>query len=172
MALLAKTDRLDARVLALFGQRIRPAVRPLPSAEQRDLAELLDRRAQLVAIRAQERARLVTALAIAKPSLQEHIRWLDERIRQLEVDLTACRSIGPEGPRSPRVRGKREQIARRPKLVADIGPKDSLSPQRGERVGVRGARRARAFSAGGRRSPGAHAARRASRGRTAARAAP
>ena len=89
MGLLAKTDRLDARVLALFGQRIRPAVRPLPSAEQRDLAELLDRRAQLVAIRAQERARLATALAIAKPSLQEHIRWLDERIRQLEVDLTA-----------------------------------------------------------------------------------
>ena len=89
MGLLAKTDRLDARVLALFGQRIRPEVRPLPSAEQRDLAELLDRRAQLVTIRAQERARLVTALAIAKPSLQEHIRWLDGRIRQLEVDLTA-----------------------------------------------------------------------------------
>jgi transposase len=89
MGILAKNDRLDARVLALFGQRIRPQVRPLPSPEQRELAELLDRRAQLVSMRAQERARLATALAVAKPSLHEHIKWLDERIGQLEIELTA-----------------------------------------------------------------------------------
>ena len=89
MGILAKSDRLDARVLALFGQRIRPQVRPLPSPEQRDLAELLDRRAQLVSMRAQERTRLATALAVAKPSLREHIQWLDARIGELEIELTA-----------------------------------------------------------------------------------
>jgi len=89
MGILAKSDRLDARVLALFGQRIRPQVRPLPSPEQRDLAELLDRRAQLVSMRAQERTRLATALAVPKPSLREHNQWLDARIGSYEIELTA-----------------------------------------------------------------------------------
>ena len=53
---LAKTDRIDAGVLAQFGRVIRPAVRALPDAQQRDLTELVDRRLQLVSIRAQERA--------------------------------------------------------------------------------------------------------------------
>lgn len=89
LRLLAKTDRIDAKVLALFGQRVRPAIRELPSAEQRELAELLDRRNQLVAMRAQEQTRLSTALAVAKPSLHEHIKWLSERIESLDVDITA-----------------------------------------------------------------------------------
>lgn len=89
MGLLAKTDRLDAKVLALFGQRVRPQLRDLPGPEQRELAELLDRRNQLVAMRAQEQTRLATALPIAKASLREHIRWLSERIEALDIDLTA-----------------------------------------------------------------------------------
>jgi len=89
MGILAKNDRIDARVLALFGQRIRPQLRPLPGVEQRELAELLDRRSQLVVMRAQERARLATALPVAKASLVEHIHWLDERLRQLDIELTA-----------------------------------------------------------------------------------
>jgi transposase len=89
MRLLAKTDRLDAQVLALFGARIRPELRSWPSSDQRDLAELLDRRTQLVAMRAQERTRLATALPVAKPSVQEHIQWLAARIDELEIDLTA-----------------------------------------------------------------------------------
>jgi transposase len=88
LGVLAKTDRIDARVLALFAQRIRPQVRPMPSEEQRVLAELVDRRAQLVAMRAQEQTRLSTALPVARPSISEHIRWLDERIGQLDIDLT------------------------------------------------------------------------------------
>lgn len=88
MGVLAKTDRIDARVLALFAQRIRPQVRALPSPEQRELAELVDRRGQLVAMRAQEQTRLATVQAVARPSLIEHIRWLDERIGSLDIDLT------------------------------------------------------------------------------------
>lgn len=88
MGILAKTDRIDARVLALFAQRIRPQVRELPSPEQRELAGLVDRRGQLVAIRAQEKTRLASALPVARDSLIEHVRWLDERIANLDIELT------------------------------------------------------------------------------------
>jgi transposase len=86
--ILAKTDRMDARVLAEFARLIRPAVRPLPDAQQRELTELVDRRAQLVAMRAQERVRLATVLPVARKSVNEHIAWLDARIGELDVDLT------------------------------------------------------------------------------------
>jgi transposase len=88
MGILAKTDRIDARVLALFAQRIRPQVRALPSEDQRDLAELLGRRSQLVTMRAQEQTRLATAQSVARDSLAEHIKWLDERIGKLDIELT------------------------------------------------------------------------------------
>jgi transposase len=87
-AILAKTDRIDARVLAEFAQLIRPAVRALPSDEQQELMELVDRRAQLVSMRAQERTRLATVQPVARESITEHIRWLDERIGKLDIDLT------------------------------------------------------------------------------------
>jgi transposase len=80
--ILAKSDRLDARVLALFGQQIAPPVRALPDAAQRDLVELLDRRQQLIAMRAQEQARLATVLPVARGDVEKHIVWLTERIRQ------------------------------------------------------------------------------------------
>lgn len=88
LGILAKTDRIDARVLALFAQRIRPQVREMPSTEQRELAELLDRRKQLVNMRAQEQTRLATTLPLARGSIVEHIAWLDERIGKLEIELT------------------------------------------------------------------------------------
>jgi transposase len=85
----AKTDRLDARILAQFGAVLRPPIRPLPDAEQQELTELLDRRMQLVQMRTQEMNRLRTALPVARSSLKEHIAWLEARIRDLDVDLTA-----------------------------------------------------------------------------------
>lgn len=87
---LAKTDRLDAAILARFAAVIRPVVREAPDQETRELAELVARRRQLVAIRAQEKTRLATAGALQKRSLHEHIDWLDERIDALDVDLTAA----------------------------------------------------------------------------------
>jgi len=85
---LAKTDRLDAKVLALFAEKIAPPVRPLPDEEQRELAELLDRRMQLVVMRAQEQARLTTVLPVARRNIKEHIDWLSKRIDRMEKDLT------------------------------------------------------------------------------------
>jgi transposase len=88
MGVLAKTDRIDARVLATFGERVRPPVRTLPSVEQRELTERLDRRAQLVAMRAQEQTRMATALSVAQASLIEHIHWLTERIGKIDSVLS------------------------------------------------------------------------------------
>lgn len=87
---LAKTDRLDAAVLARFAAAIRPVVRETPDKETRELAELVGRRRQLVSMRAQEKTRLATAGGRQKDSIREHIGWLDERINALDVDLTAA----------------------------------------------------------------------------------
>jgi transposase len=87
MGHFAKTDRLDAKVLALFGERIQPALRALPDEAQRALAELLDRRTQLVHMRAQEKTRLGTVRAAGRKSIEQHIAWLDKCIGKLEGDL-------------------------------------------------------------------------------------
>lgn len=91
----AKTDRLDARVLALFAQRMRPAAKPLPDAQQQELAELVDRRAQLVAMRAQEKVRLATVRPVARASVREHILWLDKRIGDIDGQLLARLKTSP-----------------------------------------------------------------------------
>ncbi|MDO9434892.1 transposase [Hydrogenophaga sp.] len=85
--ILAKTDKLDAKVLAVFAQRMRPVVHAPPDEAQQELTELVDRRAQLVTMRAQEKTRLATVKPIARKSVKEHIAWLDARIKQIERDL-------------------------------------------------------------------------------------
>lgn len=85
---LAKTDRLDAQVLALFAERVRPEVRHW-GPEQRELLEgLLGRRRQLVEMLAAERSRVARSRpAAVRKSLQEHIHWLEEQLRQIDRDL-------------------------------------------------------------------------------------
>ena len=85
---LAKTDRVDAAILCAFARAIRPAVRPLKSADARELDDLVNRRHQLVEIRVQETLRLATASSKAfQKSLKTHIAWLDKRITKLDHDL-------------------------------------------------------------------------------------
>lgn len=85
--ILAKTDKLDALVLAKFGQAVRPQVRPLPDEAQQEITELVDRRAQLVAMRAQEKNRLTTVKHVARTSVRKHIEWLDAQIKDVDRDL-------------------------------------------------------------------------------------
>lgn len=87
--ILAKTDRIDAMVLAAFAQKVQPPVRALADEERRELTDLVDRRRQLVAMRAQEKTRLTTATPMARVDIKAHIDWLDERLRRLDIDLTA-----------------------------------------------------------------------------------
>jgi transposase len=84
---LAKTDEIDADDLAFFGEAIRPEVRPLPDAAVETLYALNARRQQLVEMVTAERNRLGTALPAARPSLREHIRWLEREKERVECEL-------------------------------------------------------------------------------------
>ena len=85
---LAKTDTLDAGVLAQFGALVRPAVRPLPDAAARRLGALVARRRQLVGMRVAEHNRLGTAVEDdLRADIREHLRWLDKRLQALDHDL-------------------------------------------------------------------------------------
>ncbi|MFO7741555.1 MAG: IS110 family transposase [Anaerolineae bacterium] len=84
---LAKTDQIDADDLAFFGEAIRPEVRPLPEADVQELSALNARRQQLVEMTTAERNRLHTALPAARPSLREHIRWLEREKERIESKL-------------------------------------------------------------------------------------
>jgi transposase len=86
---LAKSDQIDARILAAFGKAIAPHVTSLPDQDARALQALLLRRQQLVAMRAQEQQRLEHAQSAMRKNIKKHIDWLDQEIDKLDVDLTA-----------------------------------------------------------------------------------
>jgi len=84
---LAKTDRIDAHDLAEFGERVRPEVRALPDQAAQELAALVARRQDLVAIRVAEQNRRSTALPDIQTRIDEHLAWLDEEIADLEAEI-------------------------------------------------------------------------------------
>ncbi len=89
---LAKTDALDAQVLAHFGEATKPDLRPLPDASTQELQALLARRRQVVEMITAEKNRCRTATQRLKPQIQEHIRCLE---KQLEQDLSELLSSSP-----------------------------------------------------------------------------
>jgi transposase len=84
---LAKTDALDAQVLAQFAAAVQPTLRALPDAATRELSALLARRRQLVDMRTAESNRLGTALERVRPEIRDHLRYLDKRIKDLDREL-------------------------------------------------------------------------------------
>ncbi len=84
---LAKTDRLDAQVLALFAERVRPAPRPLPDAVLQQLDALMTRRRQLLDMLTAEGNRLEHAAAPIRREIARHVRWLERRVAAVERDL-------------------------------------------------------------------------------------
>jgi transposase len=84
---LAKTDRLDASILARFAAVVRPDPRPLPDAAQLELVELVQRRRQLVDMLVAEKLRRRTASGRVGQQIQVHVAWLQEQIDQLDRDL-------------------------------------------------------------------------------------
>jgi transposase len=92
---LAKTDRLDARIIALFAERVRPAVRALPGAAQRSLEALLSRRRQLNGMLVAERNRLLLADDAIRSSLAKHVRWLEKELGAVEDDVARAVEESP-----------------------------------------------------------------------------
>lgn len=84
---LAKTDRLDARVLAHFAEAVHPSPRPLPDDQTRALAALLTRRQQVVAMLTAEKNRAATAPNHIGKRIQAHIALLKQELEQLTDEL-------------------------------------------------------------------------------------
>ena len=87
LGLLAKTDILDGKVLALFGERVQPALTRLPSEKEQVLSALISRREQISNFLVSERNRLHTAPKTLHASLNEHITWLKNQLKQLEREI-------------------------------------------------------------------------------------
>ena len=96
---LAKTDRIDAGVLALFAERVRPEVRPLPNEEAQELDAVLTRRRQLLEMLTAERNRLGQVAGRGrrpvKKSLKAHIAFLERELRVADTDLGAMVRASP-----------------------------------------------------------------------------
>lgn len=92
---LAKTDTIDARVLARFASTVQPVLRPIPDAATQELKELVTRRRQLVAMLVAERNRLGLATTRVSMDLQAHIRWLEARLKRLDDALRETVQISP-----------------------------------------------------------------------------
>ncbi len=84
---LAKTDRIDAEVLAQFGEAVRPEVRPIPDEQARRLHAVLVRRRQLLEMLVAEQNRLPLTHTKMQPRLREHIAWLRAEVDNMDADL-------------------------------------------------------------------------------------
>lgn len=84
---LAKTDRLDAQLLARFAEVVRPDPRPLPDAQAQELSALVLRRRQLIEMLTAEKNRLSIAPRRIRPQIQVHIEWLHRQLAQFDDEL-------------------------------------------------------------------------------------
>jgi transposase len=84
---LAKSDQLDAQVLAHFAEAVRPTPYPLPDAQTQELTALLTRRHQVVEMLTAEKNRLRTTRESVRQRVQDHIRWLEQELADLDDDL-------------------------------------------------------------------------------------
>ena len=83
----AKTDALDAALLARFAEAVQPPVRPLPDAATQDLSAVLARRRQIQELLVAEQHRLRTARSVVRPRLAAHIAWLRDDLAAVDREL-------------------------------------------------------------------------------------
>jgi transposase len=87
LGMAAKTDRLDARVLAEFGRRVAPALRPIRTEDEQALLDLTTRRHQLVEMLAAEKNRAKQARGAIRREVAAHIKFLERQIKNVDGDL-------------------------------------------------------------------------------------
>ena len=84
---LAKTDRMDALILARYAEAVRPAVRPLPDEATEELKALTARRRQIIEMTVAEKNRLGSAPKAVKKRINIHLRWLEAELARANKDL-------------------------------------------------------------------------------------
>jgi transposase len=109
---LAKTDQIDAAILARFAEAVRPAPKPLPDREIRALQAIVARRRQLLGMIAAENNRLTSAAKPVAKRIAAHVRWLEKELSCTERDLEAVIESSP-------VLGENEALLR---SVPGVGP--------------------------------------------------
>lgn len=87
MGFLAKTDKIDAQVIALYAQKVQPAPKKAQEADEIRLKALVTRREQLVDMRSAEKNRYWNCDKHVKEAIQMHIRWLTEQIGLLDQEI-------------------------------------------------------------------------------------
>jgi transposase len=92
---LAKTDPLDAQILAHFAEAVRPALRRHPEAPTEELAALLARRRQLLEMLTAEMNRAAITPAPLRKRIEVHVRWLRRELEQIDDDLDATIQRSP-----------------------------------------------------------------------------
>ena len=85
--ILAKTDAIDARVIARFAEAVKPEVRPLKDHQTSELTALVTRRRQIIEMIVAERNRLKLANKRNKKDIKDHIQWLQKRLDKIETDI-------------------------------------------------------------------------------------
>jgi transposase len=96
LGVLAKTDPLDARMLALYGERAKPERRPLPGLRQRELADLVRRRRQLIGMIVAEKSRLDTSTASIRKDIKSVVAVLERHVAKLDQKIDASIDSDPE----------------------------------------------------------------------------
>lgn len=91
----AKTDRLDAALLAEYGDRVRPDPRPVPTETARQLQEIITRRRQLTKMLVEEKNRRQQVTALVLPSVEAHITWLEQQRTEVERLLASVVASDP-----------------------------------------------------------------------------
>lgn len=109
---LAKTDTIDAQILARFGEAVRPEVRPLPDDCTQRLRAVVRRRQQIVEMLTMEKNRLAQVSEPIDSSIKEHIAWLTQCLKDLDKDLK-------ESLRSSPIWREKEDLLR---SVPGVGP--------------------------------------------------
>lgn len=84
---LAKTDKIDALVLARFGESVKPEIRPLKEEEVQVFSAMNARRRQLSGMISMEKSRLGKASLKVRKGIEEHIAWLQESLRDIDRDM-------------------------------------------------------------------------------------
>lgn len=92
---LAKTDRIDARVIAHFAEAVRPEIRPLREEKAQRLHALNIRHRQLVQMITSERNRLSIAPRWTRKTIQDHIDWLDKELSKIDEEISSLIKNSP-----------------------------------------------------------------------------
>jgi len=90
MGILAKTDKIDAKVIAHYASVAKPLAKSRPTPLEEQLAACVERRRQLLVELVAEKNRLSTSPACMQSDIEEHIVWIDEHVKKLDTQIQAC----------------------------------------------------------------------------------